>query len=78
MTNPYEPPKGIAPKSYWKRLKKGFAMAAAEYRAGLKRDGFDGWTHLQAWLGLVVTAFLMLLATIAVVVIAVVNAGIFK
>ena len=77
MVNPYEPPMGIAPKSFWKRLRKAFAMAAAEYRAGLKRDGFDGWSHLQAWLGLVVTALLLLLMVVAGVILALVNSGIF-
>lgn len=75
MVNPYEPPKGIAPKSFRKRFMKALAMAAAEYRAGLKRDGLNGWPHLQAWLQLIVTALLVLLITVAAAVLALVNSG---
>ena len=78
MVNPYEPPKFVVRKSFFKRLTKASAMALAEYRAGLKREGLDTWSHLQAWLGLIVTVLLMLFVAIAVVVLALVNIGFFR
>jgi hypothetical protein len=36
MINPYEPPSGeLRHSTYLKRLRRAFAMVAAEYRAGL-------------------------------------------
>ena len=44
-------------------------MAGAEYRAGLKRDGFTTWNHLHAWLGLILTALLFLLTAVGVLIV---------
>ena len=70
MINPYEPPSGeLRNSSFFKRIRRAFAMAGAEYRAGLKHDGFTTWNHLHAWLGLILTALFFLLTAVGVIVI---------
>ena len=70
MINPYEPP-SVEPRnsSFLKRLRRAFSMAGTEYRAGLRRDGFTTWSHLHAWLGLILTAMLFLLTAVGVIIV---------
>ncbi len=79
MINPYEPPSGEPPNStYLKRLRRAFSMAGAEYRAGLRRDGFTTWSHLHAWLGLILTALLLLLFSVGVIIVIVLKLFMFN
>ena len=69
MINPYEPPRPTdnhqAP--LWKRVRRGLARAAAEYRAGLKREGMTGWQHFRAWLTLLALLCFLVTALLLIV-----------
>ncbi len=52
MANPYESPPELPRTPFLKRLRRGLALALAEYRSGLKRDNFSFPSLLRAWAGL--------------------------
>ena len=79
MINPYEPPSGeLRNSTFFKRLRRAFSMAGTEYRAGLRREGFTTWSHLHAWLGLILTALLCLLVAVGIITVIVVKLFIFS
>jgi hypothetical protein len=59
MENPYESPPELPRTSLLKRLRRGLALALAEYRYGLKRDNFSFPSLVRAWASLLVVTLIM-------------------